>query len=218
MQSKILSSLPILVRDAREADTASIQKIYAHYVLNALATFEEVPPTLEDMCSRRQIIQGAGLPYLVAEVDEQTVGYACAIVYRPRPAYRHTVKDSVYVTEGFHAKGIGRALLSVLIERCEAGDWRQMIAVIGGNDNLGSIALHGRLGFQQMGVLKAVGFKLGQWVDTVLMQRALGLGDRTMPLTALGLRGNGMGICQGQITPGRNLAAITHVISSVFPP
>lgn len=95
MQSKILCSLPILVRDAREADTASIQKIYAHYVLNALATFEEVPPTLEDMCSRRQIIQGAGLPYLVAEVDEHIVGYVYATVYRPRPAYRHTVEDSV---------------------------------------------------------------------------------------------------------------------------
>jgi|SRR6266516_5232147 len=185
MQSKILPCLPILVRDAREADTASIHKIYAHYVLNALATFEEVPPTVEDMCSRREIIQGAGLPYLVAEVDEHIVGYICATVYRPRPAYRHTVEDSVYVAQGFHAKGIGRALLSALIERCEAGDWRQMIAVIGGDDNRGSIALHRSLGFQDVGTLKAVGFKLGQWVDTVLMQRALGKGDRSIPLSAL---------------------------------
>lgn len=189
MQSKILS-FPILVRDAREADTASIQKIYAHYVLNALATFEEVPPTLEDMCSRRQIIQGAGLPYLVAEVEEHIVGYVYATVYRPRPAYRHTVEDSVYVSEEFQSKGIGRALLSALIERCEAGDWRQMIAVIGGSDNFGSIALHSGLGFQPAGVLKAVGFKFGQWVDTVLMQRALGRGDRTMPLTALEHQGS----------------------------
>jgi L-amino acid N-acyltransferase YncA len=190
MQSKILFAGPILVRDAHEADTASIHKIYAHYVLNGLATFEEVPPTAEDMCSRREIIQGAGLPYLVAEVDEHIVGYVCATVYRPRPAYRHTVEDSVYVAEEFQSKGIGRALLSALIERCEAGDWRQMIAVIGGNDNRGSIALHRSVGFQDAGTLKAVGFKLGQWVDTVLMQRALGRGDRTIPLTALGHHGN----------------------------
>jgi L-amino acid N-acyltransferase YncA len=190
MQSKILFAGPILVRDAHEADTASIDKIYAHYVLNGLATFEEVPPTAEDMCSRREIIQGAGLPYLVAEVDEHIVGYVCATVYRPRPAYRHTVEDSVYVAEEFQSKGIGRALLSALIERCEAGDWRQMIAVIGGNDNRGSIALHRSVGFQDAGTLKAVGFKLGQWVDTVLMQRALGRGDRTIPLTALGHHGN----------------------------
>jgi L-amino acid N-acyltransferase YncA len=185
MQSTILSSVSILVRDAREVDTASIQKIYAHHVLNGVATFEAVPPTLEDMCSRREIIQGAGLPYLVAEVDEHIVGYVCATVYRPRPAYRHTVEDSVYVAEEFQSKGIGRALLSALIERCEAGDWRQMIAVIGGSDNLGSIALHSRLGFHQVGTLQAVGFKLGKWVDTVLMQRALGRGDRSIPLTDL---------------------------------
>jgi L-amino acid N-acyltransferase YncA len=186
MQSTILSSGSILVRDAREADTASIQKIYAHYVLNGVATFEEVPPTLEDMCSRREIIQGAGLPYLVAELQEHIVGYVYATVYRPRPAYRHTVEDSVYVAEEFQSKGVGRALLSTLIERCEAGDWRQMMAVIGGGDNMRSIALHSRLSFQQVGTLKAVGFKLGQWVDTVLMQRALGRGDRTIPLSDLG--------------------------------
>jgi L-amino acid N-acyltransferase YncA len=156
MQSTILSSGSILVRDAREADTASIQKIYAHYVLNGVATFEEVPPTLEDMCSRREIIQGAGLPYLVAELQEHLVGYVYAIFYRPLPAYRQTVEDSVYVAEEFQSKGVGRALLSTLIERCEAGDWRQMIAVTGGGDNMRSIALHSRLGFQQVGTLKAV--------------------------------------------------------------
>ncbi|MFL6354172.1 MAG: GNAT family N-acetyltransferase [Bryobacteraceae bacterium] len=185
MQSTILCSGSILVRDAREADTASIQKIYAHYVLNGVATFEEVPPTLDDICSRREIIQGAGLPYLVAEVQQHIVGYVYATVYRPRPAYRQTVEDSVYVAEEFQSKGVGRALLSTVIERCEAGDWRQMIAVIGGGDNMGSIALHSRLGFQEVGTLKAVGFKLGQWVDTVLMQRALGRGDRTIPVTDL---------------------------------
>jgi L-amino acid N-acyltransferase YncA len=185
MQSTTLSSVSILVRDAREVDTASIQKIYAHHVLNGVATFEAVPPTLEDMCSRREIIQGAGLPYLVAEVEEHIVGYIYATVYRPRPAYRHTLEDSVYVAEEVQSKGVGRALLSTLIERCEAGDWRQMIVVIGGSDNLGSIALHSRLGFHEVGTLQAVGFKLGKWVDTVLMQRALGRGDRSIPLTDL---------------------------------
>jgi L-amino acid N-acyltransferase YncA len=121
----------------------------------------------------------------VAEVEEHIVGYVYATVYRPRPAYRHTLEDSVYVAEEFQSKGVGRALLSTLIERCEAGDWRQMIAVIGGSDNLGSIALHSRLGFHQVGTLQAVGFKLGKWVDTVLMQRALGRGDRSIPLTDL---------------------------------
>jgi L-amino acid N-acyltransferase YncA len=94
--------------------------------------------------------------------------------YRPRPAYRFTIQDTVYVADGLHSRGIGTALLSALIERCEAGDWRQMIAVIGDSANAGSIALHKRLGFEQVGTLKSVGFKLGRWVDTVLMQRALG--------------------------------------------
>ncbi len=132
MQSEIPLSSPIDVRDAQQADFASIQKIYAHYVVNALATFEETPPPREEMSSRWESIVRAGLPYLVAEVEEQVLGYAYATAWRPRPAYRHTVEDSVYVAEGFHSRGIGRALLAALIERCEAGDWRQMIAVIAG--------------------------------------------------------------------------------------
>ncbi|MDR5779096.1 GNAT family N-acetyltransferase [Caballeronia sp. LZ065] len=166
------SSIP-LVRDAASADFDGIARIYAHYVEHALATFEEVPPSADDLRARHAAISAAGLPYLVAEVDDVIAGYACASAYRPRSAYRHTVEDSVYVADGFHGRGIGRALLEALIERCERGPWRQMIAVIGHSGNAGSIALHVRLGFEHAGVLRQVGFKHGQWVDTVLMQRAL---------------------------------------------
>jgi phosphinothricin acetyltransferase len=113
------------------------------------------------------------LPYLVAELDGRLAGYAYASAYRPRSAYRHTIEDSVYVAEGSGRSGIGFALLTALIERCERGPWRQMIAVIGNSGNAGSIALHARLGFEHVGVLRDVGFKHGRWVDTVLMQRAL---------------------------------------------
>src|SRR4051812_20734574 len=119
----------ILVRDAHETDLDAVQQIYAPYVLTGLASFEETPPTREDLAARYEAVLQAGLPYLVAEVDEEVVGYAYATTYRPRPAYRYTVENSVYVAEGLHGRGIGRALLSVLIERCEAGNWRQMIAV-----------------------------------------------------------------------------------------
>jgi L-amino acid N-acyltransferase YncA len=174
----------VLVRDATEADMSAIQAIYAHYVLNGLATFEEVPPSVEEMVSRRTSVFGAGLPYLAAEIDGRVVGYCYATLYRPRPAYRHTIEDSVYVASGLGERGIGSVLLKTLIVRCEAGPWRQMLAVIGNSGNAGSIALHRQLGFQPAGTLSAVGFKLGQWVDTVLMQRALGDGATSLSVTA----------------------------------
>jgi len=168
-----VSYLHIIVRDSDDDDMAAVQPIYAAYVLHGLATFEEVPPTVEELLARRQLILLAGLPYLVATLGEQIAGYAYASPYRSRPAYRYTVEDSVYVRDDLHSKGIGTALLSTLIQRCEAGDWRQMVAVIGDSANAASIALHRRLGFENIGTLKAVGFKLGRWVDTVLMQRRL---------------------------------------------
>ncbi|SAK59435.1 phosphinothricin N-acetyltransferase [Caballeronia temeraria] len=162
-----------LVRDAAPGDFDAIAHIYSHYVENALATFEEIAPSADDMRARHAAIAGAGLPYLVAELDGRLAGYAYASAYRPRSAYRHTIEDSVYVADGFHGRGIGLALLTALIGRCERGPWRQMIAVIGNSGNAGSIALHARLGFEHVGVLRDVGFKHGRWVDTVLMQRAL---------------------------------------------
>ncbi len=174
-------ALPVLVRDTTEADMAVVRDIYAHHVLNGLATFEEVPPSVEELLSRRAGVLGLGLPYLVAQTDGRIVGYSYASPYRPRAAYRFTVEDSVYVADGFGGRGIGTALLTALISRCEAGPWRQMLAVIGDSNNGGSIALHGRLGFRPVGTLPSVGFKLGRWVDTVFMQRTLGAGDSLPP-------------------------------------
>jgi phosphinothricin acetyltransferase len=129
------------------------------------------------MRARHAAVVGARLPYLVAVADGAVLGYAYATAYRARSAYRHTIEDSVYIADGMNGRGIGMALLSELIARCEAGPWRQVIAVIGNSGNAGSIALHARLGFEHVGVLRQVGFKHGQWVDTVLMQRSLGERD-----------------------------------------
>jgi len=169
------------VRAATEGDLEAVARIYEPHVLRGLATFEEVPPTAAEMGLRRAAVLELGLPYLVAEVDGVVVGYAYASVYRTRAAYRHTIEDSVYLAEGMGGRGIGTALLAALIEGCEAGPWRQMLAVIGDSANQASIALHRRLGFEDKGTLRAVGFKLGQWVDTVFMQRPLGPGSTTAP-------------------------------------
>jgi len=171
----------ILVRDAQEDDMTSIAAIYAHHVLHGLASFEETPPGLDEMLARRQQVRDRGLPYLAAEQGGLILGYSYASSYRPRPAYRHTIEDSVYVAPGHAGQGIGSALLGALIARCEAGPWRQMLAVIGDSGNAGSIGLHRRFGFEPVGTLRSAGFKLGRWVDTVLMQRSLGAGDRTLP-------------------------------------
>jgi L-amino acid N-acyltransferase YncA len=172
---------PPLIRDATDHDIAAIQQIYAHHVLTGTASFEEVPPTEAEMAARRSHVLRLGLPFLVADDGGTVIGHAYATSYRPRPAYRHTVEDSVYVTTGQHGRGIGRALLAALIARCEAGAWRQMIAVIGDSGNAGSIALHRRLGFHHVGTLSNVGFKLGRWLDSVVMQRGLGPGASTLP-------------------------------------
>ena len=160
---------------------AAVQAIYAHHVLTGLASFEEQPPTLDEMLRRRAGVLDLGLPYLVAEREGRIVGYCYATSYRPRPAYRFTVEDSVYVAEGEGGRGTGSALLGALIAGCEAGPWRQMIAVIGDSGNAGSIALHKRHGFIPAGMLRNVGFKHGRWVDSVLMQRGLGPGATTLP-------------------------------------
>ena len=154
------------VRAASEADMAAVRDIYAHYVLHSLATFEETPPTLEEMLARRRASVELGLPYLVAEAEGQTLGFAYAAAYRARPAYRFTIEDSVYVAAGLGGRGIGSALLGELIARCERGPWRQMLAVVGDSANAGSIALHRRFGFELAGTLRSVGFKSGRWVDT----------------------------------------------------
>ena len=159
----------------------AVAKIYATHVLHGLASFEEIPPSLEEMQSRRASVLQLGLPYLVAEMEGRVVGYSYATFYRTRPAYRYTVEDSVYVEDGLNGRGIGTLLLAELIARCERGPWRQMLAVIGDSGNAGSIALHRRMGFTPAGNLTSVGFKFGRWVDSVFMQRALGAGDSALP-------------------------------------
>jgi phosphinothricin acetyltransferase len=171
----------IFVRDASDTDMHAVAKIYATHVLHGLASFEEIPPSLEEMKSRRASVLQLGLPYLVAEMDGRVVGYSYATFYRTRPAYRYTVEDSVYVEDGLNGRGIGTLLLAELIARCERGPWRQMLAVIGDSGNAGSIALHRRMGFTPAGSLTSVGFKFGRWVDSVFMQRALGAGDSRLP-------------------------------------
>jgi len=171
----------LIIRDSAPADIPAIQAIYAHHVSHGTATFELDPPSLDEMQARREAVLAQSLPYLVAELDGEVVGYAYATPYRPRPAYRHTVEDSVYVEPGLAGRGIGGRLLAAIIERCTAGGWRQMLAVVGDSRNAASLALHARLGFHPAGTLRSVGYKLGQWRDTVLMQRALGDGDRCDP-------------------------------------
>jgi phosphinothricin acetyltransferase len=161
------------IRPSTEEDVTAIARIYSYYVLHSSATFEVDAPTKDEIAQRRSGILALGLPYLVAELEEAVVGYAYASAYRPRPAYRFTVEDSIYVDPGHVGQGCGRALLAGLIEECERGPWRQMIAVIGDSGNTASIRLHRHFQFRSAGTLISVGFKFNQWVDTVLMQREL---------------------------------------------
>ncbi len=173
---------PATVRDAQPADLPAVLGIYSHHVLHGLGSFEEQPPDLAEMARRYQAIAGANLPYLVAELDGQVVGYAYAGPFRPRPAYRHTVENSVYVAPGMDGRGIGRALLTALVARCTALGKRQMMAVIGGGyDNAGSARVHAALGFKEAALLKAVGWKLGRWLDVLMMQLPLGDGADKPP-------------------------------------
>jgi phosphinothricin acetyltransferase len=171
----------MLVRPAAPADLPAIQAIYAHHVLHGLASFEEVPPSVEEMRRRYDDVARQGLPYLAAEEKGEILGYGYCTLYRTRSAYRYTLEDSIYVKQGFHGKGIGKAVLKELIARCAALNYRQIIAVIGDSANAGSIRLHASLGFVRAGLLRATGFKFGRWVDSVYMQLPLGAGDGTKP-------------------------------------
>lgn len=172
----------IEIRSAGRADIDAIQRIYAHHVLKGSASFEEVPPDSAEMERRRSDVVARNLPYIVALKDGVLAGYAYLTPYRPRSAYRFTVEDSIYLAPGLERQGIGGKLLGNLIETATALGMRQMLAVIGDSANRGSIALHERHGFVHAGVFRSVGFKHGGWLDSVLMQRALGEGDRTLPV------------------------------------
>lgn len=171
-----------IIRPSRDADVAAITAIYGHHVLHGVASFEETPPSAEEMARRRAAILGHGLPYLVAEADGRVVGYCYAGPFRPRAGYRFTLEDSIYVDAAEVGRGVGRALMTPLLARCEELGYRQMVAVIGGRETVGSIRLHEAVGFAHAGVLPASGFKFGRWIDIVLMQRALGPGATTLPV------------------------------------
>jgi|SRR5689334_4604527 phosphinothricin acetyltransferase len=174
-----MSSLEI--RPTTAADLPSITEIYEHAVRFGTATFELIPPDLPEMTRRFRALMDGGFPYLVAALDGRVAGYAYASPYRPRPAYRFTVENSVYLQPAVHRRGIGLQLLQRLIEECEPRGYRQMIAVIGDSANAGSIGVHRKCGFEMIGTHPNVGFKFGRWLDTVMMQRALGEGARTLP-------------------------------------
>src|SRR3984885_176020 len=169
------------IRPATAADLPAITEIYDHAVRYGTATFELIPPDLTEMTRRFGALMDDGFPYLVASLEGRVIGYAYAGAYRPRPAYRFTVENSVYLQPAIHRRGIGLQLLQRLIAECEARGYRQMIAVIGDSANAGSIGVHTRTGFRMIGTHPDVGFKFGRWLDTVMMQRALGDGADTVP-------------------------------------
>jgi L-amino acid N-acyltransferase YncA len=184
-----MSADGVVIRPSRETDVMEIATIYGYHVLHGLASFEEVPPELDEIASRRRDILARGLPYLVAERSGRVLGYCYAGPYRTRSAYRFTLEDSIYIDKAEVGRGLGRALLAPMLDRCAELGYRQMVAVIGGSETWPSIRLHSALGFTGAGVLPAVGFKFGRWVDIVLMQRALGPGKASAPAEVSSING-----------------------------
>jgi L-amino acid N-acyltransferase YncA len=173
--------MPLVIRPATLADIPAITRIYEHAVAHGTATFELQPPDEAEMTNRMRALLDGGFPYLAAEDGGNLLGYAYAGLYRARPAYRFTVEDSIYIAPQAQRRGIGRALLSRLIADSESRGFRQMLAVIGDSAQTASIELHRALGFRMIGTFENVGYKFDRWLDTVMMQRALGEGARTAP-------------------------------------
>ena len=177
----------MIIRDAGPQDLPAITAIYAHHVLHGAGTFEEVPPGPTEMAERLAKVQDSGWAWLVAEEEGQgeaegrIIGFAYYAQFRDRSAYRFTAEDSIYVRDNVRGQGVGKALVAALLKRATEAGFRQMFALIGDSDNVGSIGLHLSLGFRQAGVLKAAGVKFGRWVDLVFMQRGIGNADRDVP-------------------------------------
>jgi len=170
-----------LIRPSRDEDLDAITRIYGHHVLHGTGTFETTPPSLADMTARRADVLGKGLPWLVAEEDGQVLGFAYGNWFKPRPAYRFSVEDSIYMDPAAHRKGLGRALLAELLAVLERTGTRKVMAVIGDSNNAGSIGVHRALGFEMVGVVQSCGWKFDRWLDIVMMQKTLGAGDSTPP-------------------------------------
>ena len=170
-----------LIRPSRDEDLPAITAIYGHHVLHGTGTFETEPPSETDMATRRADVLGKGLPYLVIEHDKRVAGFAYANWFKPRPAYRFSVEDSIYMAPELAKKGWGRALLAELMARCETAGIRKMMAIIGDSANAGSVGVHLALGFTEVGKVESCGWKFGAWRDIVIMQKTLGLGDSQPP-------------------------------------
>lgn len=173
-----------LIRPSTEHDLPAITRIYAHHVLHGTGTFETTPPSVDEMTARRADVLSKGLPWLVIEEAGEILGYAYGNWFKPRPAYRFSVEDSIYLAPEAAGKGLGRALLAELLAVLERGGIRKVMAVIGDSANAGSIGVHKALGFEPVGVVPSCGWKFGRWLDIVMMQRAIGDGDRTPPEAA----------------------------------
>jgi phosphinothricin acetyltransferase len=169
------------IRDATDADVPDIQAIYAHHVLYGTGTFEEDPPSVEEIRARFRKVVDGGCVWLVATDATGVLGFGYYAPFRERSAYRFTVEDSIYVREDVRGQGVGKALVSRLIELATAAGLRQIIAVIGDSENVGSIGVHASLGFQMIGTMRSAGIKFGRWLDVVTMQRPLGKGDANIP-------------------------------------
>ncbi len=169
------------IRPSRDEDVEAITSIYAHHVLHGTGTFEVDPPSATDMAARRAEVLARGLPWLVAVADNQVCGFAYCNWFKPRPAYRFSAEDSIYLEPHAKGQGLGRALLAELATQAERAGVRKLIAVIGDSSNTGSIGVHRALGFQPVGVLASCGWKFDRWLDVVLMDKTLGLGDTTAP-------------------------------------
>jgi phosphinothricin acetyltransferase len=172
----------MILRNAVDSDLDAIQRIYSYWVVHGTGSFELDPPSLEEMAKRRIDVLAKTLPYLVAEHGGSLVGYAYANWFRPRPAYRFSVENSVYVHPESRRAGVARLLMTELVTRCEQAGARQMIAVIGDSANAGSVGLHAAMGFSHIGTLRSTGWKFDRWLDTIFMQRTLGPGDSCAPL------------------------------------
>jgi phosphinothricin acetyltransferase len=169
------------IRPATEADLPEIQGIYAHHVLHGTGTFEEIPPSVEEMAARLANVTGRGWPWLVASDATGVLGFCYYTQIRDRVAYRYCAEDAVYVRQDVRGQGVGKSLVARLIATATDAGFRQMVAVIGDSENVGSIGVHASLGFQRAGTLRAVGWKFGRWLDAVYMQRSLGDGDESPP-------------------------------------
>ena len=170
-----------MIRPSTDADLPAITAIYAHHVLTGTGTFEVDPPSLDDMRGRRVDVLSKGLPWLVVVENETVLGYAYCNWFKPRPAYRFSAEDSIYLSPEAAGKGIGSTLLAELMAQAQRAGVRKLIAVIGDSANAGSIAVHTSAGFQPVGVLKSSGWKFDKWLDVVLMDKFLGEADTTSP-------------------------------------